>query len=40
MYDDGDDKMKKVLGEAMLKSRQQEQRGGKESMTTDSLDDD
>merc|ERR1712087_310546 len=28
MYDDGDDQMKKTLGEAMLKSRQDQMRGG------------
>ena len=29
MYDEGDDNMKKTLGEAMLKSRQEQMRGGK-----------
>ena len=28
MYDDGDDQMKRTIGEAMLKSRQEQQRGG------------
>ena len=28
MYDNGDDQMRKTLGEAMLKSRQKEQMGG------------
>uniref|UniRef100_A0A7S0Q5W8 CS domain-containing protein n=1 Tax=Coccolithus braarudii TaxID=221442 RepID=A0A7S0Q5W8_9EUKA len=31
MYDDGDDQMKKTLGEAMLKSRQDQMRGGASS---------
>jgi len=41
MYDDGDDQMRKTLGEAMLKSRQDQMRGGGVGgLNTPSLDDD
>jgi hypothetical protein len=39
MYDEGDDQMKKTLGEAMLKSRQEQMRGGTTSIDAPTFDD-
>jgi hypothetical protein len=39
MYDEGDDQLKKTLGEAMLKSRQEQMRGGASALDSPSLED-
>lgn len=39
MYDEGDDQLKKTLGEAMLKSRQEQMRGGTPAPDSPTFDD-